>query len=541
MGKSTHSDRGERATQGTLNAVNRRQLLIAGGALAGAGALAACGSSPSAKTTGGGSASGGTLTWGSDTDPTHLIPFGANATATWRVTSLIYESLVAWDRNLKVVPALAESWDAPDSRTFVFKLRRDVRFHSGKPLDAEDVKYSIEQQKSPPPPGADLGFYPPIESVEVVDRYTIRLRMSSPAASTLGYFAWNRSSSIIPAGFFEDNNARTQTDGTGPFKLSEYVPNDHVALERNPDYRRSGMPKVDALNIKILADEGARFAALRSGAIDGATFGPDTAQLARRDSDLVVMRGLTASPYELEVQLRDHSTPWYDVRVRQAINAAIDRQQIIDKVFAGDAVYAGKIAPGYGNWPIPEAELKSNFLKYDPDRAKALLAEAGHSGGISLTMLSIADPKSFTQVAEVIKDQLKQVGIEVQVQPLELGAFAERNGKGDFEWMSTGRGMRGDPSGFLADFDPKGSTYKAWYGGGWRNDELIGLLNDGIATVDDAKRHQQYRRMEEIVLTELPVVPLVEPYKFQILGKRVKGMYVSYTDADPGLVEATVS
>src|SRR5215212_3741159 len=130
MGKSTHSDRGERATQGTLNAVNRRQLLIAGG----------------------GSASGGTLTWGSDTDPTHLIPFGANATATWRVTSLIYESLVAWDRNLKVVPALAESWDAPDSRTFVFKLRRDVRFHSGKPLDAEDVKYSIEPQKSPPPP-----------------------------------------------------------------------------------------------------------------------------------------------------------------------------------------------------------------------------------------------------------------------------------------------------------------------------------------------------------------------------------------------------
>jgi peptide/nickel transport system substrate-binding protein len=520
------------------DALTRRQLLVAGGVLVGAGGLAACGSGSRSKVVG---KRGGTLTWGSDTDPNFLIPFGANSTATWRVTSLIYESLVAWDRNLKVVPSLAESWRAPDSQTFVFKLRRGVKFHSGKELDAGDVKYSVEKQKDPPAPGEDLGFYPPIESVDAVDKYTVRLRLSSPAAPTIGYFAWDRSSAIVPAGFFESTDARTHTDGTGPFKLTDYVPNDHVGLARHPSYWRHGLPKADVLNIKILPDEGARFAALRSGAIDGATFSPDSAKIAKRDPRLQVLRGLTSSPNELEVTLKDASKPWHDVRVRQAINAAINRQDIIDRVFAGDAVYAGKIAPGYGSWPIPQAELKSNYERYDVARAKSLLADAGHPNGFEMTMLSIADPKQFTQVAEVVKDQLKQVGIDVKVQPMELGAFAEHDGKGTFDWESTGRGMRGDPSGFFADFDPQGAPYKSRYRGGWRNNEMTKLIGQGISTIDDAKRHQIYRRMEQIVLTELPAIPLVQPYKYQIVGPRVKGMYVSYIDADPGLVGATVT
>jgi peptide/nickel transport system substrate-binding protein len=523
------------------DALSRRQLLIAGGIL-GAGAIAGCGSSTRSKGAGGSPASrsGGSLTWGADTDPTFLIPIGANAAATWRVTSLIYESLLRWDRNLKVQPALAESWKVPDSRTFIFHLRKDVRFHSGKAFDAEDVKYSIEKQRKPPSPGIDMGFFPPIDTVEIVDKYTVRLNMSSPAALTLGFFAWNRSSSIVPSGFYESTDVRTHTDGTGPFKLEDYVPNDHVKLVRNPHYWRPGAPKVDDLTIKILPDEGARFAALRSRAIDGATFSPDTARIAKRDSNLQVLRGLTASFNELEFTLKDSSKPWYDARVRRAVNAAINRQEIIDKVFSGNAVFSGKIAPGYGDWPIPQAELKSKYERYDVQQAKALLREAGHTNGFEVTLDSIADPKFYTQVAEVVKDQLKQVGINVRVQPMEIGTFAKHDGDGTFEWESTGRGMRGDPSGFLADFDPKGGLYKAWYAGGWKNEELTGLIRKGISTVDNAKRHALYRRMEEIVLTEWPVMPLVDQYKFQIVGKRVQGMYVSYTDADPGLVEAAV-
>ena len=522
--------------------LNRRQLLIAGGAL-GLGALTGCGSSaPQSKMSGGSPASrGGSMTWGADTDPTFLIPIGANQGACWRVTSLMYESLVRWDRNLKVQPALAESWKVPDPRTYIFHLRKGVRFHSGKPFDAEDVKYSIEKQRNPPAPGIDMGFFPPIDTVDVIDKHTVRLRMSAPSAVALGYFAWGRSSAIVPAGFYEDNDARTDVDGTGAFKLDSYVPNDHVKLSRNPSYWRKGVPHLDELTIKILPDEGSRFAALRSGAIDGSTFSSDIARVAGKDSSLQVLRGLTASYNEIELTLKDPSKPWHDVRVRQAVNAAINRQEIIDRVFGGNAVFSGKLAPGYGNWPIPESELKSKWERFDPGKAKALLREAGHANGFAVTLDSIADPKFYTQVAEVVKDQLGQVGINVTVQPQEIGTFAKHDGDGSFEWESTGRGMRGDPSGFMADFDPDGGLYKAWFKGGWQDAELTSLLRKGITTVDDAKRHRLYRRMEEIVLTQWPVIPLVDQYKFQIVSNRVHGMYVSYTDADPGLADVTVS
>jgi peptide/nickel transport system substrate-binding protein len=525
------------------SAVSRREFIVAGGLLAGATALSACGGTSvgARKSTTGPAKRGGSLTWGTDTDPTFLIPIGADATATWRVTSLMYESLLRWDRNLKVLPALAESWTTPDNRTFIFKLRKDARFHSGKLLDAEDVKYSIDKQRKPPAPGIDMGFFPPIAAVDVIDKHTVRLRMSAPAAPTLGYFAWNRVSSIVPAGFYEHNEARTQADGTGPFKLAEYVPNDHVKLVRNPHYWRPDVPVVDELTIKILPDESARFAALRSGGIDGATFGADTARIARSDNRLQVLKGLTAAYNELEITLKDSSAPWHDARVRQAVNHAIDRQEIIDKVFAGQAVYSGKIAPGYGDWAIPEAQLKSNYQRYDVNKAKALLAAAGHSSGFDLTLISIADPKSYTQVAEVVQEQLKKVNINVTVRPMEIGTFSKHNGAGTFQWESTGRGMRGDPSGFMADFDPKGGLYKAWYQGGWSDPKLTQLINQGISTLDNGKRHKLYRQMEEIVLTQCPVIPLVDQYRFQIVGQRVRGMYVSYADGDPGLAEVSVS
>jgi peptide/nickel transport system substrate-binding protein len=469
-----------------------------------------------------------------------MIPFGAVAGSNFEITSFMYESLLRWDRRLNIQPALAESWQIPDNKTYVFRLRRGVKFHSGKELDAEDVKYSVELQKTPPSPGSVTSFYPKIAGVTAVDRYTVRISMAEPDATMLGYLAWGRYSGIIPKGLYERADLRTHADGTGPFRLAEYVPNDHTRLVRFAGYWRPQLPYLDEITMKVLQDEQARLAALRSGAIDGTQLSSDTVAGLRGDQSLQILKGLTAVFREVEFTIKGGGKPWENVKVRQAVNAAINRQAIIDNVYGGDAVYSSKIPPGYGPWPLSQDALKLRWERYDLARAKALMSDAGMSNGFSVTLQSIAHPVDYTQNAEVMKEQLKAININVTVQPLEIGTFARNNGQGDFEWQSTGRGMRGDPSGFIADFDPNSSIYKAWYQGGYNNKELTDLYFEGLHTPEPAKRLAIYRRLQEIVLTDWPALPLINPMYYFAVRRRLHDMYVAYEATERGLVEAWV-
>lgn len=518
--------------------LTRRELILGVGALAGAGAAGAwwLGEAPRVEAAAA-PKRGGRVTWGMTSDPTSVIPFGAVAGSNFEITSLVYESLLRWDRRLNVQPALAESWQIPDNRTYVFKLRRGVRFHSGKELDAEDVKYSLELQKTPPPPGAVTSFYPKIGGVTVLDKYTVRVTMTEPDATMLGYLAWGRYSAIIPKGLYDRADLRTHADGTGPFRLEEYVPNDHTRLSRFSGYWRPDLPYLDEITMKVMLDEQARLAGLRSGAIDGAQLTADTAAGLAGDASLAILKGLTAVFREVEFTIKGNGKPWDNVKVRQAVNAAINRQAIIEKVYGGDAVYSSKIPQGYGPWPLSQDALKLKWERYDLPKAKALMAAAGVAGGFSVTLQSIAHPTDYTQNAEVIKEQLRLININVTVQPLEIGTFARNNGQGDFEWQSTGRGMRGDPSGFIADFDPTSSIYKAWYQGGYNNKELTDLYFQGLHTPDQARRLQIYRRLQEIVLTEWPALPLVNPMIYFVVRRRLHNMYVAYEATERGLVE----
>jgi len=510
--------------------LSRRQLLRAGVATGGALAAGWALGGPAALAPGEAAVTGrrgGTATWGFPQDPVVLSPYGTNNTSSFVVNCLMYESLLVFDRTLALRPALAESWQIPDDKTYVFKLRRGVKFHSGKELDADDVKYSLELQKTPPPPGTDQGFYPKIASVEVVDKYTARVHMAAPDATLLGYLAWGRYSWIIPKGLYDRMDLRTHTDGTGPFKLDEYIPNDHTSLSRFPGYWNPQLPYLDGLTIKVMADEQARVAAVRSGAVDGATILADSAQVLAGDPNLQIDKGLTGAFREIEMTIHGTGKPWDNVKVRQAINAAINRQEVIDHVYGGNAVYTSKIPTGYGAWPIPEAALKATWEKYDLAKAKQLMSEAGMSGGFSVTLQSIAHPEDYTQIAEVVREQLKLINITLTVQPLEIGTFATNNANGTFEWQSTGRGMRGDPSGFMADFDPTGSIYKAWYQNGYQNAELTRLMTQALAVPEPAKRQPMYRRMQEIVLTEWPVLPIVNPMAYQAVRKRLHNTYLA--------------
>ncbi len=512
------------------NRLTRRRLLVQAGAASAAGVAASQVPglrSASARQDAATPVVGGSLIWAVDI-MTDTLPYGAIGQPPTHV--LTYDSLIMWDSNLVAGPGLAESWEAVDDVTYVYKLRQGVLFHDGKEMTAEDVKYSLDLQKEPPPPGQSFSFYPKIASVDVVDQYTVQINLTEPDPSLVGYTTWTRYSNIMPVGMHEAINVLAEENGTGPYRLTEFEPSSLAVLARNENYWEPGVPKLDEIRIAFLPEEQSRVAAIRSGEIDGGTFSADTVATLRDDSELTVLSGLQANHREIQITTKGDPQPWHDIRVRQAVTHAINRQDIIDKVYAGEAEVSGVIPTGYGEWPLPIDELKNNYLKFDLEQARQLMADAGYADGFSVTLQSIATPRDFTSCAEVVREHLAEINIDVTVEPLEFGTFAKNNGEGNFDWQLTGRGFRGDPSGYLNEFNPKSAIFPLWFGEGWNNEELTALLDEGLLTADQARRHELYTEAQQILLTEAVHVTLVQPMVYHVVRNRVKDMKVSYSN-----------
>jgi peptide/nickel transport system substrate-binding protein len=484
----------------------------------------------------------GSVTWAIESDPVNLIPYGATAGSNMWGKEFMYDSLLAWDKDLNIVPALAESYEAaPDATSYTFKLRQGVKFHDGREMTSADVKYSFETAMAPPEPGVQVPFLQNIASVEAVDPSTVTITMTKSDPTIPGVIAWTRYTPIVPANSgAELGNWLSQGIGTGPFSLVNFAPNDSVVYTAFPDHWNAGVPCIKDLTLKVLSDPSSRQAALRAGEIDGATLPADLVVSMQSDDELEILSGLTAAPRVIQISTVTAGAPWNDTRVRQAISKVVDRQLIIDNVYGGEAELTGAIPPGYGDWPLTSDAL-AQLYAVDVEGAKALMAEAGVADGFSVTLQAISDPREYTQIAEIVREQVAELNIQVEVQPLEIGQFAKNIGDGTYEWASTGRGMRGDPSGFVVDFRSGTANNVKWFGEGWKNDEIDALYDEGLSTSDNARRHEIYRRIQEIIAQEAAHVYTVQPRKFQVVRKRVSGMYVAYTDFNPGLRNVCVT
>lgn len=479
----------------------------------------------------------GEVIWGLDTVVPNIIPFGGIALAQWQGKEFMYDSLLAWDADLNVIPALAESWDTPDDTTYIFTLRQGVKFHDGGDLTAKDVVYSLNMALSPVEPGVKVPYLDNVASVEAVDDFTVKVTMSKPDPTLVGTLAWTNYTSIVPEGIFDRMELLSEGIGTGPFKLVEYIQDDQIVYEAFPDFWGEG-PGVQKLTLKMLTDEQQRVAALRSGEIDGANFSADVANTLASD-DITVISGLTSSPYVVQLNITDPASPWADVRVRQAISKTIDRQDIIDKVFAGYAQLSASIPPGYGIWPLGDEELVELYA-VDVDGAKALMEEAGFADGFEVTLQTIAG-SPHVRVSEIIQQALDQLNINVSVEPIEIGTFAENVGTGNFEWAQTARGMRGDPSAHVVDFRSGTSNNLKWFGEGWISEDLDALYDEGLVTLDEARRLEIYLEIQQIIANEAPNIYTVQPEKFQAVNNRLQGMFVFYGNTNLGLRSVTVA
>ena len=480
---------------------------------------------------------GGGLTFALEQDPVHVAPFGAILTSNHWGKQAAYDSLVEWDRNLNLKPALAESWQvAADQKSITFNLRKGVRFHNGKELDAGDVKYSVEKMLNPPLPGSisTVGQVPSFDGVDVVSKYVARLRLKARDARVFGFLAWGRYSPIVPAGLYDQINVSRDAIGTGPYRMLGFDPNDKVEYVRNTRFWKQGLPYMEAMTLKTLPDEQARIAALRAGAIDGATLSTDGANAFRNDNGFTVLKGGTAAFRELQFTIKGDPKPWHDIRVRQAVNLAINRQAIINTRLRRQRQLLrhrpARVRPlaahaGRAEAEVPEVRPRQGQGADGRGRAvEGLLGQALHVlDAARLPADRVGDQVAAEGDQHRRRDRrpgARHVCREQRHRQLRVGPHRPRHARRRRRLpervqpessRSTGPGTR------------TGRTSRS------------GACRERQDHPRSGQAAPALQAGQVLLQSELPQIGIIQVNKYQVVRKRVQGMYVAFSDFNTGL------
>ena len=320
---------------------------------------------------------GGSMIVAMGVEPPGLDPTTATSAAIPRVVySNILEGLVKIDRNGKIVPALAKNHKiSKDGKEYTFVLKKGVKFHDGKPFDAEDVKFTFERLMDVQKTGtAHPEYYKDIDSVQVVDSQTVKIKLKN--VNSMFLFNLARPDSIIVNKQAVDK-FKSAPVGTGPFKFVEWVRADHITLAKYESYHSKGIPYLDKVTFKFIGDPSAQIASLKAGDIDVIAYdvSPENALLLEKDPKFKVFNGYTTT--KVIMSINNSRKPFDDVRVRRAMAHAIDRNAIIKGAMSGYGVPIGShMDPGNPNY----IDLTSTY-PYNPEKAKQLLTEAGYPNG----------------------------------------------------------------------------------------------------------------------------------------------------------------
>ena len=366
------------------------------------------------------------ITIGMQLEPPNLDPTGGAAAAIDEVVyANVFEGLTRFASDGSVIPGLAESWDiSEDGLTYTFHLRDGVMFHDGSSFTAEDAVFSLDRARAEGSTNAQPGLFAGIASVEAADDTTLVVTLSAPNGSFLFNMAWGDAVMVAPES--ADTNA-TNPVGTGPFRFSEWVQGDRVELVRNDAYW--GEPvALEAATFRFISDPNAAFAAMMAGDVDAFPVYPSPETLAQFDADprFNVIVGSTEGETILSTNnMADHLS---DVRVRQAIAHAINRQDIIDGAMFG---YGTPIGTHFAPHNPDYVDL-TGLSAYDPDRARELLAEAGAEG---ITLRLMLPPPSYARRGgEIVAAQLRAVGLDIEISNLEWAQWLEQVFRGhDFD------------------------------------------------------------------------------------------------------------
>ncbi len=429
----------------------------------------------------------------------------------------LYEGLVQVDEKGELNPQLARSWQvSDDGRTYTFQLRDGVLFHDGTALDAEVVAASFRRAQDPQIGHPRQEQYEIIETIEVVDQLEVRFHLREPQAAFLSLLALGESV-IVPTN--ADELARNPV-GTGPFQLREWRPADRLVLERNADYYVPGLPKLDRVEFRFIRDPAAQRRALLAGNVDVVIeVTPEVAvELAARPGFAVI-----SGPSNLVqvLSINNGRPPLDQLAVRQALAHAVDRRRIIDQVFFGYGTAVGShLTPA-----LPYYVDLVDLYPHDPSRARQLLADAGHEGGLSLTLTLPSNYAQHVRTGEAIAAQLEEVGVEVRIQLVDWATWLERVfSQGDYDLTVIGHPGRLDPALMLSVYGSQRPDY--YFRREWESAELNQLLEEGAVELDRERRQEIYRRAQEILAEEVVNVYLQDMDAILAMRETVRGVVI---------------
>ena len=367
------------------------------------------------------------VTLGMVLEPPNLDPTGGAAAAIDEIVyANVFEGLTRFGPDGGVNPALAASWEIEEEgRRYVFALREGVEFHDGAAFDAEDVKFSIERAQAEDSTNAQKPLFENIESVEIVDPTTVALNLAEPDGSLPFKLAWGDAVMLDPA---SAETTATAPVGTGPFRFERWVQGDCVELVRF-DGHWGEAARLDKVTFKFISEPTAAFAAMMAGDIDAFPNFPAPENLAQfeGDSRFAVVVGSTEG--ETILAMNNTRPPLDDVRVRRAIAHAVDRSEIIDGAMYGYGTPIGSHFAPHNPAYVDLVERSAT----DREAAKALLEEAGHEDGLTLS-LKLPPPSYARRGGEIVAAQLREVGIATEIENLEWAQWLEQVFKGrDFD------------------------------------------------------------------------------------------------------------
>jgi peptide/nickel transport system substrate-binding protein len=432
-------------------------------------------------------------------EPQSLDPHTVTATNDFRILVNIYDGLVRYkDGTLEVEPALAESWTiSDDGKTYTFKLRQGVKFHDGSDFNAEAVKFNFDRMLKEDHPFYNTGPFPlsfnfsSIDVVNVLDEHTVEFKLKEPFAPFLSNLAYPTGLIVSPEAVKKyGKEFGRHPSGTGPFKFAEWQSGQRVVVERNPDYW-DGAPALEAIVFRPITDANTRVAEMMAGGLDVMVeVPPDNLATFKQDANFAVAE--QAGPHVWFTILNAKGGPFADKKVRQAANYAVNKQGLVDNVLQGSAtVAAGPIPPAF-NW----VENKTEPYPYDPEKAKALLAEGG-SG--------MLDPITM---GAAIQADLQAVGFKVKIETYEWNTFLGRvnpglEGKADMAEMAW---MTNDPDTvpyltLRSDALPDKGGFNSGY---YSNPKVDELLEKARSSTDQAERGKLYGEVQSIVHDDAP-------------------------------------
>ncbi|HKW90497.1 MAG TPA: ABC transporter substrate-binding protein [Methylomirabilota bacterium] len=491
--------------------LSRRQLLKAGGLTLGGIALGA----PRREAAAQSPKAGGTLVSAQTTEATGLDPQLVPALSRSRRSPMMYNQLVRFDPDMNPTPELAESWEtSKDGLTWTFKLRQGVKFHDGQEMTSADVKFTFDRLFEKSPGKSD---FIAVDKVEPVGKYAVKFVTKEPFAGMLAALGGFWGFIISEAAIKKYGDLNKAALGTGPFMFVDWKVEQQLVLKKNPNYFKKGLPHVDELVLRTIPDEANIVAALRTGQIQHAFLEDNKNFNLLKDEKTLTGYRSSRLGYDY-LNITATRGPLKDVRVRQAISWAVDRSQVLRVAAAGFGRLTAPATAPMKQWQLPE-EVWMKYYKPDVEKAKKLMAEAGQSAGFTVKCMVIPTFPTMVLGAPVIANQLKRIGINMEIENVEYAIWIKRWLAHDFDMtMNTTPGYADpDTAFFRALHSTKGQNWNSW-----SVPEVDHLLEEGRRTMDQKKRKEIYDRLQIAILENVPQLWLFSAETIDFTQKYVK-------------------